>query len=359
MVGVAVVASGVVLVVAAPADPAPGPSRTFPASKTRPPLVVVTFDGDVSVVESTGSMRLFGHVEAPRTASFRAVTAPRGEVFLDVDTSVDGDLSFAGALVGLREGERARTLTLGVVHASTPLLLADGRVAVSRGVAGEARAGEARIDDLTIDAVDPISGAIEPLATYRGYLLFLAGAKGDEIYAYRVGVDGADIVAIDVARDGHPVRVLSANEPPYARDFSVDAIDNQLVYVTRRAGDWAAVTLGLDFTEPGKRGAIAFGGMAMIPRALPFADPSGRPEVLLTRDPERGPELRSGRPLALGPGSAHVADVDLESGWITGTVGPNGARPHVFVANPTTGEVETLPTPERPTFVAGFLRGSR
>lgn len=359
-----VVAGAIALVAAATADTSDTPPGTRPVAPPRPAFAIVDAEGTISVVEPTGATRTFAKLEPPAGASIRARTAPGGWVFLDVDTRASGDLSFAGALVGVREGAAPVELARDVVYASTPLPLRDGRVLASRGVAGEAREHEARVDTLRVDAIDPVTGVAETVARYDGYLLFLAGVEGDEVYLYRVGVGGAEIVAVDVAGKDHAVRVISADEPPYARDFSVDPIDKRLVYVNRSggaatSGGWATVAIGLD----GKtRDELASGSfMAMIPRALPIRDDAGHAEILFTRDPAVGPELRRGgiRRLALGPGSAHVADVDEATGWIVGTVGPQGERAHVFVANVASGDVDALPAPERPTFVAGFMRGGR
>lgn len=360
------VAGGITLVAVATADPAPPTRPTRPSAPPRPPVVVVSADGDVDLVEPGGATRSVGRVEVQPGASIRGVTANRGRVFLDIDVRTKGDLSFAGALVAVREGEPPRELARDVAHASTPAVLPDGRVLVSRGRPGRTVDGASRVDELTVDAVDPDTGAIETVARYEGYLLFIAGILDDEVLLYRVGVDGATIAAVSVADPAHladPGRArVIATVAPFARDFSVDRIDKRLVYVGRVERSWALSLLDL---RPGATGepvtSTSMRGdfMAMIPRALPFADAEGHAELLVTLDPRVGPTLRSGLELELGPGSAHVADADASSGWFTGTVGVEGTLAHVFVANVKSGEVEAWPAPERPTFVAGFARGER
>lgn len=356
-----VVAGAITLVAVATADPGKSRARTPAASApARPALVVVSSDGAVDLVEPGGETRALARLDVAAGASIRGVTAPGGRVFLDVDVRTKGDLSFAGALVAVREGAPPTELVRDVVHASTPMVLPDGRVLVSRGVAGAPSGGASRVDALRVDAVDPASGSVETIATYEGYLLFLAGIAEKDVLLYRVGVDGADLAAVSLADPAHPTRVLRT-VPPYARDFSVDPIDNRLVYVTRAdatlPGAWTVSALDLDDGSSGE--LLRSPTMAMIPKALPFADAKGHAELLVTLDPRVGPTLRSGLDLPLGPGSAHVADAHAETGWLTGTVGPEGVRAHVFVANVKTGEVEAWPVPERTTFVAGFLRGER
>jgi hypothetical protein len=355
-----VLGAAIALVAAATAGPTSPTLRPRAAPGTRLPLAIVTADGEVSIVEATGARRTIAELEAPHEASLRAATGPNGFVFLDVDRWVRGDLSFAGALVAVREGAKPVELATDVVHGSTPLPLPDGRVLVSRGVAGPASDGASRVDDLRVDAIDPSNGAVLTIATHTGYLLFLAGASGSEVLLYRVGIGGADIVAARLDGD-HAERTIAENVPPFARDFSVDPIDERLVYVNRRGADW--VTTALDLRTGEDISLVAGSFMPMIPRALPFPDAHGHAEILLTEDPERGPSLRSssygGPELRLGPGSAHVADAEPESGWIAGTVGPAGERAHVFVANVRSGDVDAWPIPDRPTFVAGFMRGGR
>lgn len=363
--GLSLTAAAAALVAVAVASPSQ-PRASAPSKRVagpRPSLAVVSMDGVVEAVAPDGARRVLARLHPPAEASIRAVTSDGGWVFLDVDVRTQGDVSFAGALVGVRsapdsEGAAPVELARDVVHASTPLPFGD-RVLVSRGAAGPTIPGVARVDELSIDAISPTTGAIETIAKHRGYLLFLAGATDREILLYRVGVDGADIVAVDPTDPAHPTRTLAQGIAPYARDFSVDAIDGRLVFVNRREdGAWAVVALDLESRGDRLLTELVSGPrMALIPEALPFTDERGHAEILLTEDPEVGPALLRGRALGLGPGAAHVADADPKTGWFTGTFGPSGARARVFVANAWSGEVDAWPAPDRPAFVAGFLRG--
>jgi hypothetical protein len=94
-------------------------------------------------------------------------------------------------------------------------------VLVQRGIAGsEAPQGDAlRTDALSIDAIEPWSGAATTLHTYSGYTTHLAGVSGDEAIVYRVAHQHADLVAVHVQSGA--LRVLAQEIPAFARDFSV------------------------------------------------------------------------------------------------------------------------------------------
>lgn len=107
-----------------------------------------------------------------------------------------------------------------VFHASRPLPLPSGEVAVERGVAGAPVAGRVRVDALTIDAVDPRTRAVRTIYATTGFEAHLAALAGDELVIYLVQPDAASLRAIDW-RTGRQ-RVVVASLPPYAHDFAVD-----------------------------------------------------------------------------------------------------------------------------------------
>lgn len=158
----------------------------------------------------------FEHLEG---ASVQAAVVPGTRTVLAVaDRTPAFDRSFASALVKLAPGAPPTWLCDRVVVASRPLITADGRVFVSRGRAGKPRDGELRVDDLTIDEIDPRTGRARTVHTMRGYLLYLAGASGDEIFVYRIRPDGADVIALSPTGQ----RTVVASLAPTARRFSVD-----------------------------------------------------------------------------------------------------------------------------------------
>ena len=107
-----------------------------------------------------------------------------------------------------------------VFYASHPLPLASGEVAVERGVAGAPIAGRVRVDELTIDAVDPRTHATRTLLVTTGFEAHLAALAGDEIVVYLVQPGVASLRAVDW-RSGRQ-RVILPSLPPYAHDFSVE-----------------------------------------------------------------------------------------------------------------------------------------
>lgn len=162
------------------------------------------------------------------------------------------DPSWGASLVRLEPGNPPRTLVDRVCTASRPLVTADGRVFVTRGVAGpeptesDAKQGMLRVDDITIDEVDPATGASRTVHRMSGYLAFLAGAIGGEIVVYRIAPRHADLVAIDATTG--TVRVVAPSILPFARDFSVDAAARAMVFTERDArspGTWVVDRIDL------------------------------------------------------------------------------------------------------------------
>ncbi len=135
------------------------------------------------------------------------------------------DLSFASSLVLLEANKPSRVLCDRVVLGTRPLVTADGRVFVQRG-----RAGEGRIDALTIDEVDLRTGRTREVLGFNGFTVFLAGSIGRELLVYRVGPKGTDLIAVHV--DALGVRVLIPSMQPLARDFAL-AADNRTLFYTQ------------------------------------------------------------------------------------------------------------------------------
>src|SRR5262249_54780888 len=132
-------------------------------------------------------------------------------------------------------------LARGVYHGSRPLASRDGRIYVERGTPGawptpdEARQGRLRTDAITLDAIDPETGAQQTLYASRGYPLHLARELDADSFLYRVAFEGADLLASDRASGAAR---LVAEVAPYARDFSVDAARGALVMGNRDGASW-------------------------------------------------------------------------------------------------------------------------
>ena len=146
-----------------------------------------------------------------------------GAVVAVAERAAGFDRSWASSLL-VAEGTHAPVeLCDRVFHASRPLPLPSGEVAVERGVAGAVVAGRVRVDELTIDAVmvrGPRTHAARTIYATTGFEAHLAALAGDELVVYLVQPEVASLRAIDW-RSGRE-RVVVASLPPYAHDFAVD-----------------------------------------------------------------------------------------------------------------------------------------
>jgi len=222
-----------------------------------------------------------------------------------------------GAALWRVDASGVRLLARGVYHASRPLASIDGRVYVQRGASGawptaeEAKRGKLRTDALSIDAVD--ASGTHAIYTWSGYTLHIAGEIERELVVYRVGFEGADVVAID--RASGAVRTI-ASVMPFARDFS---IDRGALWMSNRdehdANVWIVARLDL------ATGAIARVASERGESLAPFALPNGT--VAWTASGRRGltlGALASGavRSLApLGAGYDVVTAASGDSAWAT------------------------------------------
>jgi hypothetical protein len=148
-----------------------------------------------------------------------------------------GDLSFATALIRLEAGKPARVLADQLAYGSRPLVTAEGRVFVSRGVAGREPSDghEAmRVDALSIDEIDPGTGARRPVYATSGYVTFLAGSLGRELIIYEVSPAGARLISVHV--DTFAVREIVPAMAPLARDFVVDATRHRVLFTQGTPG---------------------------------------------------------------------------------------------------------------------------
>jgi hypothetical protein len=107
-----------------------------------------------------------------------------------------------------------------VFHASRPLVLPTGELAVERGRAGPELPGRIRVDELTVDAVDPKSGAARTLYATTGFEAHLAAVAGNELVVYLVQPDATSLRAIDVTSGRE--RIVVPSLPPWAHDFSIE-----------------------------------------------------------------------------------------------------------------------------------------
>jgi len=309
----------------------------------------------VKIADAHGAVTTLGIVSHRQGSALRASTTFDQGVALDADISSGQDLSFVGGLFYARVGVAPKLLAVDVVHSSTPLALEDGRILVSRGAAGppsdiaDGRLAS-RIDDLTVDAVDPDRGTVETIAKFHGYLLFLAGHLGREVFLYRVGEGHADLLAVDV--ESLETRSLIDDMAPFARDFSVDAETKSVVFQDAEDDAWITERLSLSAMSISRIGRST--SMETTPHVLPGGD------VLVTPESGRGPVRIAGGPVNMGPGVARLADVDPSRAFATGTAARPGELARPFIVNLSTGEVEWIAVDEgERAVVAGFMRGGR
>lgn len=243
-------------------SPEPGePARSNAAAVETAAAVATAAPVAALLVTPVGSsetslmLQPVGGARAPAVASLRHVpdAEVRGALLPDgqrvvavAQTDARKDPSWASSLFLLEAGKPAKLLADAVFHASRPLVLADGRVAVERGAAGPGHVDAPRVDALRVDVVSPSTGATETVHSWSGLTTHLCGALDDEVFVYRVGPGGADLVAVDVDGDGDGApRVLADSIPAFARDFSVDAATRALVYTNRDDAGWRVVRLDL------------------------------------------------------------------------------------------------------------------
>ena len=288
---------------AAQPPPSDGTSTPDVFGPAPPVALVATIPG---AAESRLYVALPGQALPPPVLEFHhlpggslraAVWSGAPVVLATAPTTPGRDRSFDGGLYRLDPNTGVKRLCTNLAHASRPLISPTGRVFVARGAAGPppATEGRMRIDELTVDEVDPHSGAITTVHQTTGYLAHLAGWHDGRVLIYRVGPATADIVA--VSPDTGKTEILLASLPPFARDFSVDPVTPRLVYRGRHQSDarrWVVDALdlstgsqtrlydGVSFSLaphvwPG--GSLAInprrGGLRLIGSSDPIASPLG------------------------------------------------------------------------------------
>ncbi len=175
-----------------------------------------------------------------------------GRVFAVAETEPGKERSFRSSLWALASGELPRKLSTGLVYASQPLALADGRVVVQRGSPGAAlspedvAAGKLRSDNLSVDVFDDV-GHVKTLHSITGYTTHIAGSYKNEVVLYRVWFQHADLVAVDLDAGG--VRTLAPSIPAFARDFSIDPTQGHLYFSNRDAAGWQVERITLKSGE--------------------------------------------------------------------------------------------------------------
>lgn len=307
-------------------------------------VAIATIDPskNLAAVRPLGSV---GHVKG---SAIRGATLGR-IAFVVASEEAERGTTYDGALYRVESG-RVSKLCSGVSRAATPIVTKTGRVLVARGIDGrdppadEAQKLILRTDTLTIDDVDPITGAIRTLWTGTGYQAFLAAlTPRDELVVYHSTPKGAELLILDPGTSPSLAARVSARSPlsPFARDFSIDRTHNALVFAT--TGEVASLDLG----------TLAQKSLYRTPNEhpMPFALPSG--DVALSSDGDKGLAiLQAGQHRLLSPlgdGSDAATHADGSGRWITVRHTPkaqsNDDPPLVVAWDPLTNKTQRLDVP--------------
>jgi hypothetical protein len=283
-----------------------------------------------------------------REGSVRGALLPDGSVLAAAPHATDRDRSFDGGLWRL-SSDRVVWLCDGLLHASRPLVTPDGRVFAVRGRAGAARDERSmRVDELTLDRIDPESGAVDTLHHDQGYLLHIAGWHDGRVLVYRVAPNRADIVAIDATTG--TVQMLVDDLPHFARDFSV--LDDRLVYRGRHEREsrtWVVDVI--DLARGTRRRIHESASFALAPHAWPDGAVALSPDqsglaLLGSMDRIRAP-LGSGVDVVRALRGRFVALLHTRE----------RAFEFPFLLDRTTGKSHPLPAPGRTRVdIVGFMR---
>lgn len=304
---------------------------------------------DVGAAADLAPVSTFAHLP---DATVRATIVPgKTDVLATADVTPTRDASFNAGLFLLRPHTPPVRLVDRIVHASTPLVTAQGRVFVSRGEPGKEVEGQMRIDTLSIDEIDLVSGQARSVHQMQGYLLFLAGAFGDEIIVYRLAPGHADIVAIESTSG--KVRTIALDIPPFARDFSIDAQHRTLVFQNRHESDSQTWTIErIDLATGKGRQLYSSDSMTLAPFVLPrggvLYNPSGRGlSSLDTPISIAGP---------LGSGVDVVAASTNDGRYLAALHTQPGSFAVPFVVDTQSGAARVLPAPPNTRLtLAGFV----
>lgn len=187
------------------------------AAATRPPATEPALA--TAAATGAGDAARFAGAHLPG-ATVRTARLASGALVAVADRATVFDRSWGSSLLWADAGREPLELCDRVFYASRPLPLPSGEIVVERGVAGPALPGQVRVDELTLEAIDPRTHAARTLLATTGFEAHLAALAGDEIVVYLVQPGVASLRAVDW-RSGAE-RVLVPALPPFAHDFSVE-----------------------------------------------------------------------------------------------------------------------------------------
>lgn len=203
----------------------------------------------------------FPHVS---TATVLGTLVPGTRTVVAVAQAEDrADPSWTGTLWVLAEGQKPRARVDSLAVPSRPVVTAKGRVFVSRGRRGPPLEDEVRVDDVWVDEVELRNGRTRRVLARQGFLAFLCGTLGDELFIYFVGPHGSEVLAVSV--DNLAERRLAFWPAATARDFVVDETSSTLWYVRADEDAQSWLVEGLDLVRGTRRTAARGALPALLP----------------------------------------------------------------------------------------------
>jgi hypothetical protein len=289
-------------------------------------------------------------VHLPDAAVKGAVLAD-GAVLAIADYAPGWDRSFGSALFRLEIGVESRFLCDRIAYASRPFVSPDGRVFVQRGMAGTLGQFAMRVDSLSIDEIDPKTGAAKAIWEGTGYVAHIAGAHGRGLVVYHVQPSGARLILVDQKTGTETV--LLPSMPPFATDFSTTATGD-LIFQNRhenRSDTWLIERLNLN---TGNLETVQEGPRPLAPQGWPRGELS---YGYLKSDPS---PMSQASDLVDKGASREVVEIRAfaDHGAIAAALAfpPGVAAPDVILLDPKGAVIGRLQTPPNTRLqVAGFL----
>lgn len=249
-------------------------------------LLILTGSPEVALLSSsgtTGELRfqpIDGALAAPVARFSHAEGSPvlgsllpgSRVVLASAVMKAEGDVSFGSALIRLEAGRAPRLLADQLAYGSRPLVTAEGRVFVSRGRPGPS-SDEGRVDELTVEELDPRTAKTRTIHSVRGFATFLVGALGRELVIYEITPGASRLIAVHA--DSLGVRVLADLKQLPAHDLSVDAPRKRVLFTQLTADRAAYEAKALSLVDSSVR-VIATSPELTL---LPFARADGRVSI--------------------------------------------------------------------------------
>lgn len=300
-----------------------------------PEVAILSSQGEVAelrfqplgATELTAPVARFSHGEG---SAVLGSLLPRGRVVVASATMASrGDLSFATVLLRLEAGKPARVLADQLAYGSRPLVTAEGRVFVSRGVAAGAPSGvegaaSFRLDALSVEEIDPTTAKTRRVYATHGAFTFLAGALGRELIIYEVTARAARLIAVHV--DTLAVREVLPTMAGLAHDFVVDAPRRRVLFTEGTPGGRTWFVEEVDLLSGASKRLVEGPEVTLLPAVLP----DGR--VLISKGPGEGLETPGGERVVPARGTGFERLVVQQKGLIVGLHERPSDFPSVFAS---------------------------